>query len=680
MNFDMREAVQELTITMKRTKYYLLLAASLWFLTGHAQNNFADSLKATIEQLPDDTNKVNALLNLSKVYLNTEPKDAIPYADAAKVLSKKLNYEKGLAQAYKSIGIVYYQLSKYLEAMENWRQSLAHYEKMGDLLGVANIQSNIGAIYQNQGNELKALEFLFESLRNSEEARDRFRIASALINIGSVYQHKSATHNKAITYYLRALPMSEQLADNDHIGTIAGNMGEIYLERGNNDTALYYFRKAELAFHSTVDIADALNNIGKVYTKKGSYDTALFYHKQAYDSAIAFDSKLYQTRSLVDMAGVYNLKGNYRKALNSYLQAEQLAEEIKSLVEQKDIYEGLAKTYSRLFDYKNAFNYQNQLLNIKDVVYNKELDIKLSNYEFNFEIEKKQNQINLLEKDKVLQELDIKRQKFAKNAFLAGFGLILIIAFILYRNYRNKVKVNKILDNQKAQIESLLLNILPVEVAAELQKSGHATPRFYESVSVLFTDFKGFTLIADSLSPQEVVAELNDCFVSFDEIIEKHQLEKIKTIGDAYMCAGGIPVKSDDHPQRIISAALDIQEMMHAKNESRKQKGLPPWELRIGVHIGPVVAGVVGKNKYAYDIWGSTVNIASRMETNSDPGKINISAATYELVKGHFECTYRGKISAKNIGEIDMYFVKRKSKIQAFTEFNPHAELESATE
>ena len=236
--------------------------------------------------------------------------------------------------------------------------------------------------------------------------------------------------------------------------------------------------------------------------------------------------------------------------------------------------------------------------------------------------------------------------------------MILAIAFILYRNYRNKIKVNKILDSQKAQIEQLLLNILPSEVAKELQQSGQATPRYYENVSVLFTDFKGFTSLAENLSPQEVVAELNDCFIAFDEITEKHNLEKIKTIGDSYMCAGGIPVKNTEHPIDIIKAAVDIQRYMYRKNQKRMEEGLPLWELRIGIHTGPLVAGVVGKNKYAYDIWGRTVNIASRMESNGAPGEINISESTYDLVKDVFKCHYRGKIYAKNVGDIDMYFVQ----------------------
>jgi adenylate cyclase len=222
------------------------------------------------------------------------------------------------------------------------------------------------------------------------------------------------------------------------------------------------------------------------------------------------------------------------------------------------------------------------------------------------------------------------------------------------------VKTNLILDKQKAQIEGLLLNILPAQVAAELQQNGSATPRYYDQVSVLFTDFKGFTLIADALSPQEVVSELNRCFIAFDNIIEKYKLEKIKTIGDSYMCAGGIPTEDPDHPVNIIQAGLEIRDWMQELNRQRTERGLSSWELRIGIHVGPAVAGVVGKKKYAYDIWGSTVNIASRMESSGQPGLVNISHAAYDLVKHQFNCVYRGKVMAKNIGEIDMYFVDKQ--------------------
>jgi adenylate cyclase len=623
-----------------------------------AQAPSADSLKAILPLMKEDSNKVDVLLLISRSYLSSEPVSAIPFAEQARDLASKLEYSKGLALSLKNIGIAHYQQGQYIEALENWNGSLSVYEKIGDKTGIANLQSNIGAIYKNQGNDSKALEYLFNSLRNSEEAREDFRITSALINIGSVYQHKSTTYDKALQYYLRALPMTEKLGDNDLTGTTSVNIGEIYLAKEDSDSALFYFKKAEKAFTSTVDIPYALNNLGKVYTQTKEFSQARIYHQRAYDSAVAVESKLYQTQALQGLGGIAEQTGEIVVAIDYYKKAEALSKEINSAYDLKEVYAGLARSYSSTKQYAKAFEYQNLLLNVKDTIYNKETDLKLSNYEFNFEIEKKQGQINLLEKDKALQEADLKRQKLAKNAFIAGFALILVIAFILYRNYRNKIKVNRILDSQKQQIEHLLLNILPMEVARELRESGQATPRYYESVSVLFTDFKGFTSIAENLTPQEVVAELNDYFMAFDEITESYNLEKIKTIGDSYMCAGGIPLINEDHPLDIIRAAIDIQRYMHMKNEKRRQTGLPLWELRVGIHTGPVVAGVVGKNKYAYDIWGRTVNIASRMESNGHPGEINISSATYELVKDVFQCNYRGKIHAKNVGDIDMYFVQ----------------------
>jgi adenylate cyclase len=177
-------------------------------------------------------------------------------------------------------------------------------------------------------------------------------------------------------------------------------------------------------------------------------------------------------------------------------------------------------------------------------------------------------------------------------------------------------------------------------------------------VSVLFTDFKGFTSIAEKLSPEELVEELNQCFLEFDHIIDRHNLEKIKTIGDAYMCAGGIPVKNTTNPMDVVKAGLEIKEYMESLKKEKEARGEGYWEIRIGIHTGPVIAGVVGKNKFAYDIWGDAVNVASRMESSGIPGLVNISGATYDLVKDHFKCNHRGKISAKNKGEIDMYIVE----------------------
>jgi adenylate cyclase len=210
----------------------------------------------------------------------------------------------------------------------------------------------------------------------------------------------------------------------------------------------------------------------------------------------------------------------------------------------------------------------------------------------------------------------------------------------------------------KARSEALLLNILPVEIAEELKTNGRADAKHFSEVSVMFTDFEGFTKISEKLAPSELVEEIHTCFTAFDNIISNHNIEKIKTIGDSYMCAGGLPVANTTNPTDLVMAAKEIRLFMEDHMQHRKNEGKETFAIRIGIHTGPVVAGIVGIKKFAYDIWGDTVNIASRMESSGEAGKINISGATYELVKDKFNCIYRGKIPAKNKGVIDMYFVE----------------------
>ena len=219
-----------------------------------------------------------------------------------------------------------------------------------------------------------------------------------------------------------------------------------------------------------------------------------------------------------------------------------------------------------------------------------------------------------------------------------------------------KVRLRTVqLAEQKEKTEELLLNILPHETAEELKSKGFATTRFYNMASVMFTDFKDFTKISETMKPTELIGELDSCFRKFDDIIEKYGLEKIKTIGDSYMCAGGIPKADDFNPIRITLAALEICQFMEERRKEKKV--IAPFEIRIGIHTGPITAGVVGKKKFAYDIWSDTVNTASRMESSGKVGKVNVSGTTYEFIKTYFECEHRGKVEAKNKGEIDMYFV-----------------------
>ena len=327
-------------------------------------------------------------------------------------------------------------------------------------------------------------------------------------------------------------------------------------------------------------------------------------------------------------------------------------------IERKEAYEGLALAYSKLSDYQNAFKYQTLFTSIKDTLYDDEMDKNLQAKSLLYDIEKQQAEVDLLTKDKALQELDIRRQKIIRNAAGITGILLLLLAGGLFNRYKYVRKTKKIIEDEKERSEKLLLNILPVETAEELKEKGSATPKHYDMVSVLFTDFKGFTTIAEKLTPQQLVEELNQCFMEFDRIIDKHNLEKIKTIGDAYMCAGGIPVANETNPVDIVKAGLEIKSYMEKLKSDREAQGKDYWELRIGIHTGPVIAGVVGKNKFAYDIWGDAVNTASRMESSGIPGQVNISGTTYELIKDQFNCNHRGKIQAKNKGEIDMYIVE----------------------
>ncbi len=209
---------------------------------------------------------------------------------------------------------------------------------------------------------------------------------------------------------------------------------------------------------------------------------------------------------------------------------------------------------------------------------------------------------------------------------------------------------------EKKKSDDLLLNILPEEIAEELKEKGRSAARLFNDVTVLFTDFVDFTKAAEKMAPQQLVDELDVCFKAFDEIISKYGCEKIKTIGDAYLAVCGLPMPDAAHAEKIALCALDIIQFM----ADRKQQGANTFDIRIGIHSGSVVAGIVGVKKFAYDIWGDTVNTAARMEQNSAPGKINCSQTTFGLIKDKFNCTYRGEITAKNKGELSMYFIDNR--------------------
>lgn len=657
-----------MVVPSRRIEFAMVLKVKLigivFFLSltigGLAQSYELEKLKEKVASQPDDSTKVNDLISLGIEFYGVDPKESVRYGEQAATLASKLHFSTGLGYAYKTTGLGYYFQSNYPEAVTQFQNSLAVFDSLNYKDGVANILSLLGSTYFNVGDNTKAIEFQLRSLKISEELGDSVRIGTALNGIGAAYNNNDATVDKALEYFLKALPIFIAIDYQDGVGIVAMNVGEIYKKKKLYETAIYYLDESLEVYRNTIDATFPLNMLGDVYAEQGNFEEALLYQNKALEIARGLDAKLEIAQSSLAIAKTKRKQKKFKESIPYFQNTEKLAKEIDAKIQLKEAYEGLAKSYARIGDYKNAYAYDTLFSSIKDTLYNTDNDKKIQQFQFNYNLEKKENEIDLLTKDKELKEATIQRQKILNYAAaITGFLLLLVIGGF-YNRYKYVQRTNKIIKDERDRSKDLLLNILPAETARELETNGFAKTQYYESATVLFTDFKGFSTIAGKLTPQALVAELNDFFGKFDEIVEKYGLEKIKTIGDAYMCAGGIPLATETHALHSVLAALEMQEYMQKQIEDRKSRGEQIWELRIGIHTGPILTGVVGKKKYAYDIWGDTVNVASRMESSGEAGKVNISSTTFQLIKDKYACTHRGKISAKNIGEVDMYFIDKK--------------------
>ncbi len=634
---------------------YSSIAANLF-----GQDKQIDSLKSLISTLPADSVKVESMLSLTQLYFGSDPEKAITIGYKAEKLGRKINYLKGAAYALKYVGIAYYYQGNYMESLGAWQKSLAVFDSIQDKVGVANIQSNIGAIYYNEGDYSSALDYYLRSLKTAEEIKDTLRIVTALTNIGAVYNDNPSTHDKALGYSLRALRLSEAIGEMDAVATTSINIGEIYLFRKQNAQALKYFQKSLDAMQGTDGTVYTMVSIAKVYTNEGDYDKALQYLEDALAMADQLNAVPNKAHAIIAKAEIYNLKKDTKRSIKLFKEAAALARSIRALKDLERAYSGLNGIYKGQKNFDSAYKYQQLLIHVKDSLYNIETDKLLSDQMFNFQMEKKQREIDLLKENQELIDQDLKKQKIIRNLVTAGFvSVIIFLVVVVFQKKR--------ISKEKERSESLLLNILPYEIAEELKEQGKSDARDFDQVTVIFTDFKEFTGLSERMTAKELVEEINFYFMAFDKIVTKYKVEKIKTIGDAYMAAGGLPVPNKNSIKNVVMAAIEMQQVVVERQLNSGDQLSELFNMRIGIHTGPVVAGIVGVKKFQYDIWGDTVNTASRMESAGEVGKINVSETTYMQLKDcrEFVFEHRGKVEAKGKGKLDMYFVDINPEFKA---------------
>jgi class 3 adenylate cyclase/tetratricopeptide (TPR) repeat protein len=512
--------------------------------------------------------------------------------------------------------------------------------------------------YLQKGNALKfkgdnaeALKAYFQSLDYAELTGDDKGIGSLMISIAGTYTAMNNSNNAQI-YFNKGIRLLRKVNDSIKIATALLNAGDDYFNAGKLDSALIYTKESVIIFENIdypLGRAYSLGNAGMINAEQGKDILAEVNINKAIGILEELEDYYPITVYLTYMADIYLRKKDFPTALSYAERSLELAT-LYGLKEQiSDANQKLSELYEVKGDQATAYKHYKAHIVYRDSVKNIESVQQMANQRTNYEVSQKQIEVNLLDQRR-------KNQRNIAIGTAIGLFLLGILAIGLFRRNTFIRKTKQLIEEERDRSDNLLLNILPEETAAELKANGKVTAKKYDAVTVLFTDFKGFTSYSEKLSPEALVETISFYFSKFDAIIEKYGLEKIKTIGDAYMCAGGMHDNTKDHAHRMVAAAFEIAAFVEETKKDVDASELT-FDIRIGINTGPVVAGVVGTKKFAYDIWGDAVNVASRMESMSEPGRINISENTYTLIKEDAECEYRGKIEVKNRGMMKMYFV-----------------------
>ncbi|MEN8228577.1 MAG: tetratricopeptide repeat protein [Bacteroidota bacterium] len=437
---------------VKHLKTFLLLFILSAGIFTYAQNAQIDSLKAVLGNLKEDTSRVNMLNDMAAIVFRTSPEEAITYSSDAKNIAGQIDFQKGLAAAYKNIGLGYYMQGNYTEALKNWEPALEIYQLLGDEQHIANIVNNLGSIFYTSGNNVQAIEYFLRALKTAEKLNDSIRIATLLLNIGNVYSEQPATLDTALNYYRQALSMGESIGYLDLLGVGSINVGELYFKKEAYDSALFYIEKSLALVESNIDIAASLNFLGRIYAEKGDYQTAINYQQDALNMAMKENAQLEIARILLGLASTYKKQGNSQLAIDYYRQAESIAEEIGLDHELSDAYKGLAYSYSDILDFQNAFQYLMLQNDIDNSIYRIETENKTNNLMYAYQLEKKENEIDILERESKIEQLTSKRQK----AIIITIGvvglLLLLLAVGIYKRMQFIRKTNEKIQSQKELI------------------------------------------------------------------------------------------------------------------------------------------------------------------------------------------------------------------------------------
>jgi class 3 adenylate cyclase/uncharacterized protein HemY len=565
--------------------------------------------------------RVDNIIRNARELSRTDIKKSMALSRNALRISKLENYRQGVADAYRIMGNNFASQNKLPKALDAYELALTTYKEIGNHTGIAMIYNNLGIVNFKMSKFVEALEYYFLSLKQKEENKDYGGISSTLTNIGSVYQ-KQSNYTEAIHFYKKALSQAKKVKDNNLIAVNYQNLGETYIRQRQHKKALQVLEDSAKMLEKARDFVALVSvyiNIGIVYKNQKKYADS--YRMYELGIAIAKKEKLN-----LELAICYMNVAEIQLEQNDFENAEKNMLRLLSYIKNKSTNESfnlvnkhLSNLMFRKRDFKKAFQFQTKYIQGIELSFKHEKNTQISEIHMRYEVEKRE------------KEAEIYKLK----------------------NIELKEALSK-LDIEKKLSDKLLKNILPTEIAADLKAHGKSPVRYYTSVSVMFIDIKNFTIHTEKMRPDDLVNQLGVYFTKFEEIIERYKIEKIKTIGDAFLCACGLPKPVRNHAEKMILAAI---EMRNFAQEQKKELGARAFEIRIGIHTGPVIAGIIGTKKFAYDIWGDTVNTAARMEQSSEPGQINLSESTYHSVKDKFQFIYRGKIPAKNKGDIDMYFV-----------------------